>query len=59
MSGTLAQPGVAIDKTALLEAGLSTSAAVASGGLTILAEGLIDRATADENPCQTALGIKP
>ena len=59
MSGTLAQPGVAIDKTALLEAGLSTSAAAASGGLTILAEGLIDRATADDNPCQTALGIKP
>lgn len=59
MSGTLAQPGVAVDKTALLEAGLSTSAAVASGGLTVLAEGLIDRATVDENPCQTALGIKP
>ena len=59
LSGTIAQPGVAVDKTAVLGAGLSTTAALASGGLTVLAEGLLDRATADKNPCQTALGTKP
>jgi len=58
VGGTLAAPSALVDKAAVLEAGLSTGAAVATGGLSVVAEGLIDRATADENPCQTALGIK-
>jgi hypothetical protein len=58
VGGTLAAPSALVDKAAVFEAGLSTGAAVATGGLSVVAEGLIDRATADENPCQTALGIK-
>jgi len=38
-------------------AGVSVGAAVATGGLSILAQGLFDKSTADENPCDTALGI--
>lgn len=59
VGGTLAGPLALVDKTAVLEAGLSTTAALASGGLTVLAEGVIDGAMAEENPCQIALGIKP
>ena len=59
VGGTLAAPSALVDKATVLEAGLSTGAAVATGGLSVVAEGLIDRATADENPCQTAFGIKP
>jgi len=55
VGGTLAEPSALVDKTAVLEAGLSTGAAVATGGLSIVAEGLLDSATADENPCETAL----
>jgi uncharacterized protein involved in outer membrane biogenesis len=58
VGGTLAAPSALVDKAAVLEAGLATGAAVATGGLSVVAEGLIDRATADENPCQTALGVK-
>lgn len=58
VGGTLAEPSALVDKAAVLEAGLSTGAAVATGGLSVVAEGLVDRATADTNPCETALGIK-
>lgn len=58
VGGTLAKPSALVDKAAVLEAGLSTGAAVATGGLSVVAEGLVDRATADTNPCETALGIK-
>jgi len=58
VGGTLAEPSALVDKAAVLGAGLSTGAAVATGGLSVVAEGLIDRAVAEENPCQVALGIK-
>ncbi len=58
VGGTLAEPSALVDKTAVLGAGLSTGAAVATGGLSIVAKGMLDRATADTDPCQTALGIK-
>ena len=38
---------------------LSAGAALATGGLSLLAQGLIGRASADPHPCQTALGIAP
>ena len=58
VGGTLAEPSALVDKAAVLGAGLSTGAAVATGGLSVVAEGLVDRATADADPCQTALGKK-
>ncbi|OUR64611.1 hypothetical protein A9Q79_04730 [Methylophaga sp. 42_25_T18] len=59
VSGTLANPKPTADATAVLSTGLSVGTAVATGGLSILAQGLLDRGTADADPCATALGQKP
>ncbi len=37
---------------------MSAGAAIATGGLSLLAQGLFDKNTADKDPCSTALGIK-
>ena len=37
----------------------SVGAAVATGGVSLIAQGLFERKTADPDPCATALGIKP
>jgi hypothetical protein len=58
LSGTFANPTIVPDTKAALKAGLSAGTAVATGGLSILAQGLFDRSTADDDPCATALGIK-
>jgi len=55
-TGTLAEPTVGLDKLGAATGALSVGTAIATGGLSLLAEGLIGRATADENACQTALG---
>jgi len=44
---------------AALKAGAGAGAALATGGLSILAQGLLDKSTADEDPCAIALGQKP
>jgi len=59
IGGTLANPSPTTDMGGALTTGASVGAAVATGGLSLLAEGLLDRATADANPCDTALGNKP
>jgi uncharacterized protein involved in outer membrane biogenesis len=56
ISGTLANPKPTTDAGGALSTGASVGAAVATGGLSLLAEGLLDRVTADSNPCDTALG---
>ena len=56
LTGTLAEPAVGLDKLGATKGALSVGTAIATGGLSLLAEGLIGRATADENACQTALG---
>ncbi|MBI4005550.1 MAG: AsmA family protein [Gammaproteobacteria bacterium] len=58
LQGTLANPEAGIDTKAAVMAGVSAGAAVATGGLSILAQGLFDRATAEEDPCALALGLK-
>ncbi len=59
IGGTLANPSPKVDTAAALKTGLTAGAAVATGGLSLLAEGLFDKATADSNPCDTALGKTP
>ena len=59
LGGTLAEPKAVPNTKAALKARLSAGAAVATGGLSILAQGLFDKETADEDPCATALGQKP
>ena len=58
IGGTLAEPKAVPSTKAALKTAVSVGAAVATGGLSILAQGLYDRSTADEDPCATALGVK-
>ena len=59
LRGTFANPKVAPDTKAALKAGLSAGAAVATGGLSLLAQGLLGNSKADSDPCATALGKTP
>ena len=58
LGGTLAEPKAVPDTKAAFKTAAAAGAAMATGGLSILAQGLFDKATADEDPCATALGIK-
>jgi uncharacterized protein involved in outer membrane biogenesis len=58
VGGTLADPTPEVDAVGASKVGASAVAAVATGGLSLLAQGLYSRASADEAPCDTALGIK-
>lgn len=59
LRGTFANPRVAPDTKAALKAGLSAGAAVATGGLSLLAQGLLNRSRAESDPCAVALGKTP
>lgn len=58
LGGTLAEPGVAMDVGKSGMAAARVAGALATGGLSLLGEGLFDRATADSSPCKTALDMK-
>jgi len=58
LGGTLAEPGVAMDVAKSGMAAARVAGALATGGLSLLGEGLFDRATADSSPCKTALDMK-
>jgi len=58
IGGTLAEPKPKADMVGTVSTGLSVGTALATGGMSLLAEGLLDRATADADPCATALGQK-
>jgi hypothetical protein len=57
IGGTLANPTPEIDPKGTLTAGVSAGAALATGGLSLLAQGLFNRSQNDPTPCNTALGI--
>ena len=60
LGGTLANPTPKADTGAALKKGLSVGTAVATGGLSLLAEGLLDSSGGDDvNPCDIALGKAP
>lgn len=58
VGGTLANPTTSVDPLGAAKAGASAAAAVATGGLSLLGQALFSRATADDAPCDTAMGIK-
>jgi len=58
LGGPLSAPGVKVDPLGAGKAALSVGTAIATGGLSLLVGGVVDRATADGAPCDTALGIK-
>lgn len=58
LSGTLAKPTTTADPKAVLSTGWWAGKALATGGLSLLAQGLFSRVTADIDPCATALAQK-
>ena len=55
VTGTLAEPKIAIDTLASARVALSVGGAIATSGLSLLGEALFMKATSDLHPCQTAL----
>jgi uncharacterized protein involved in outer membrane biogenesis len=58
LGGTLANPRPTLDTGKTVMTGVSAGAAVATSGLSIVAQGLYDRLTADDAPCETALAMR-
>ncbi|MCW8950035.1 MAG: AsmA family protein, partial [Sedimenticola sp.] len=56
LTGPLSKPELGLDAKGTAKAGLKLYGAIATGGTSLLLEGLWDKATADSDPCQTALG---
>ncbi|MFB3136259.1 MAG: AsmA family protein [Rhodospirillales bacterium] len=56
IKGTLANPGVGVDEMEVAKTGIAVGAALATGGLSLVAQGLFDKATEGAPPCQVALG---
>ncbi len=60
VGGTLTNPSPKADTKAALKTGLSAGAAVATGGLSLLAQNFLSNGVADDqNPCDIALGKAP
>jgi hypothetical protein len=59
LRGTFSNPSIGLDEEGAWRAAATVGAATATGGLSILGELLIDKATKDEDPCRTALGQTP
>jgi len=58
LGGTLAEPGIRMDVAKSGKVVARVAGALATGGLSLLGEGLINRAIADSSPCKTALEMK-
>ncbi len=56
LDGTLANPSLSFSSEGILEFGASLAAAIASGGATLLAEGLYEKTRANSDVCKKALG---
>lgn len=57
LRGTLAAPRLSVDEIGAAKTALSVGAAAATGGLSLLGELLLDKVTADSEPCRTALAM--
>ena len=55
--GTIAEPKVVADAAGIAGAAATVAGAVATGGLSLLAQGLISQIAADRSTCRTALEI--
>lgn len=57
LRGSLASPQLSVDEIGAAKTALSVGAAAATGGLSLLGELLLDKVTADAEPCRTALAM--
>jgi len=55
--GTIAEPEVGADAAGIAGAAATVAGAVATGGLSLIAQGLISQIAADRSTCRTALEI--
>ena len=53
--GSLLEPGLELSGSGLAKAGATVGAAIVTGGLSLLAQTLFDRISANDDPCATAL----
>jgi uncharacterized protein involved in outer membrane biogenesis len=56
VNGTLANPSMGIDAAGTLKTAASVGAGIATGGLSMLGELVVDKVASDDDPCRTALG---
>ncbi len=56
LRGTFTNPSIGIDSGGTLRSAASMGAAAATGGLSLLGELVVDKISADSDPCRTALG---
>jgi len=59
LRGTFSDPSIGIDSEGTLRSAASMGAAAATGGLSLLGELMVDKVSADSDPCRTALGQAP
>jgi len=59
MGGTLADPSVKMSLAGAGKAALKVGAAIATGGLSLIGDAVLNEATKDANPCLTAKGEAP
>jgi hypothetical protein len=59
LRGTFSNPSIGIDSEGTLRSAASMGAAAATGGLSLLGELMVDKISADSDPCRTALGQAP
>jgi len=59
LGGTLAKPAIMVDPVGAAKTAATVGGAIATGGISLLAGMLFDRATVDEEPCLTAMGKRP
>lgn len=58
LRGPLSAPGMGVDAAGAAKAAVGIGAAIATGGISLLATGLTDKMMSDSAPCDTALGNK-
>lgn len=58
IGGTLAAPSPALDVKGVASTGATVGAAVATGGISLIAQKAAEKVVQDDSPCQTALGEK-
>ena len=57
VGGTLTQPEIEADPTGFFKSGAAIGAAIFSGGLSLVAQGLVDRVQANSEVCKIAQGL--
>lgn len=58
ITGTLSEPKLSANPLGIMKEGGTIAAAIATSGISLLAQGVLNTATTDPHPCQTAIEMK-